>query len=158
MNFDAPYIATSFREFWRRWHITLSQWMRDYVYIPLGGNRRGPRRALVNLLLVMAASGLWHGANVTFVLWGVLHGVAAAVERGFGIARDGRAPSHLRSLLWFAVVQIVWILSMALFRAENTAQAENFLMCVPGALNSLFLKMPYCTGCLCREHRPETRV
>ena len=127
VNFDAPYIATSFREFWRRWHITLSQWMRDYVYIPLGGNRRGPRRALVNLLLVMAVSGLWHGANVTFVLWGVLHGVAAAVERGFGIARDGRAPSHLRSLLWFAVVQIVWILSMALFRAENTAQAGAIL-------------------------------
>ena len=76
VNFDAPYIAITFSEFWRRWHISLSRWLRDYLYVPLGGNRRGPRRTYVNLMIVMTLGGLWHGAANHFVLWGVLHGVS----------------------------------------------------------------------------------
>jgi D-alanyl-lipoteichoic acid acyltransferase DltB (MBOAT superfamily) len=80
-NFDRPYAATSLRDFWRRWHITLSRWLRDYVYIPLGGSRRGPRRTQLNLLVTMVLGGLWHGAAWTFVLWGAVHGGGLAAER-----------------------------------------------------------------------------
>ena len=80
-NFDSPYKSTSIIEFWRRWHISLSTWLRDYLYIPLGGNRRGPARTYLNLLLTMLLGGLWHGAAWTFVIWGALHGVGLAVNR-----------------------------------------------------------------------------
>jgi D-alanyl-lipoteichoic acid acyltransferase DltB (MBOAT superfamily) len=80
-NFDAPYTATSLQDFWRRWHMTLSRWLRDYLYIPLGGSQRGPRRAYVNLFLTMLIGGLWHGAAWTFVVWGALHGGYLAAER-----------------------------------------------------------------------------
>lgn len=80
-NFDAPYTATSLQDFWRRWHMTLSRWLRDYLYIPLGGSQRGPRRAYLNLFLTMLIGGLWHGAAWTFVVWGALHGGYLAVER-----------------------------------------------------------------------------
>jgi alginate O-acetyltransferase complex protein AlgI len=82
-NFDAPYKAASITEFWRRWHISLSTWLRDYLYIPLGGNRRGRVRTYVNLMLTMLLGGLWHGANWTFVVWGGIHGAALAIERVF---------------------------------------------------------------------------
>ncbi|MCU1356673.1 MAG: rane bound O-acyl transferase family protein [Acidimicrobiales bacterium] len=80
-NFDAPYTSATLQEFWRRWHMTLSRWLRDYLYIPLGGNQRGPRRALVNMFLTMLIGGLWHGAAWTFVVWGALHGAWLAGER-----------------------------------------------------------------------------
>jgi alginate O-acetyltransferase complex protein AlgI len=80
-NFDAPYTAVTLQDFWRRWHMTLSRWLRDYLYIPLGGNQRGPTRALVNLFLTMVIGGLWHGAAWTFVIWGALHGAWLAGER-----------------------------------------------------------------------------
>ena len=80
-NFDAPYTAVSLQDFWRRWHMTLSRWLRDYLYIPLGGSQRGPRRAYVNLFLTMLIGGLWHGAAWTFVVWGALHGGYLAAER-----------------------------------------------------------------------------
>jgi D-alanyl-lipoteichoic acid acyltransferase DltB (MBOAT superfamily) len=80
-NFDAPYTSSSLQEFWRRWHMTLSRWLRDYLYIPLGGNQRGPRRAYVNLFLTMLIGGLWHGAAWTFVAWGALHGGWLVLER-----------------------------------------------------------------------------
>lgn len=80
-NFNMPYASTSITEFWRRWHITLSQWLRDYLYIPLGGSRRGPLRTYVNLMLTMLLGGLWHGASWTFVIWGALHGVGLAVHK-----------------------------------------------------------------------------
>ena len=83
-NFDSPYRAASITDFWRRWHISLSAWLRDYLYVPLGGNRRGPRRTYVNLLLVMLLGGLWHGAAWTFVAWGAMHGALLAFERAFG--------------------------------------------------------------------------
>ncbi len=80
-NFDAPYTSSSLQEFWRRWHMTLSRWLRDYLYIPLGGNQQGPSRALINLFLTMLIGGLWHGAAWTFVVWGALHGAWLAGER-----------------------------------------------------------------------------
>src|SRR6185503_18846655 len=80
-NFRMPYLSGNITEFWRRWHMTLSNWLRDYLYIPLGGNRRGPGRTYVNLFLVMFLGGLWHGAEWKFALWGSLHGLLLALER-----------------------------------------------------------------------------
>ncbi len=91
-NFDGPYRATSLQEFWRRWHMTLSRWLRDYLYIPLGGSRRGTVRTYVNLMLTMLLGGLWHGASWTFVVWGGIHGTGLAVQRAFdGRHRSGRS-------------------------------------------------------------------
>src|SRR4030095_272273 len=80
-NFDLPYAATSIREFWRRWHISLSTWLRDYLYIPLGGNRLGSTRTYLNLIVTMLLGGLWHGAAWNFALWGLWHGASLAVQR-----------------------------------------------------------------------------
>jgi D-alanyl-lipoteichoic acid acyltransferase DltB (MBOAT superfamily) len=107
-NFDRPYAARSFREFWRRWHISLSTWFRDYVYIPLGGNRKGPVRERANILATMLLSGVWHGAGWTFLLWGAMHGalmLLESVSRGFW----QRAPAALtRPLVWVAVF-LAWV-------------------------------------------------
>jgi D-alanyl-lipoteichoic acid acyltransferase DltB (MBOAT superfamily) len=92
-NFDRPYAATSLQDFWRRWHVTLSRWLRDYVYIPLGGSRHGPRRTQLNLLVTMVLGGLWHGAAWTFVCWGALHGAGLAAERSLDRRRARRAGS-----------------------------------------------------------------
>jgi alginate O-acetyltransferase complex protein AlgI len=117
-NFDMPYISASITEFWRRWHISLSVWLRDYLYIPLGGNRKGPRRTYVNLMLVMVLGGLWHGANWTFVFWGLWHGGWLAAERALGWA-EGRTPwAHLRTL---AIVLIGWVA----FRAVDMGQTVD---------------------------------
>ncbi len=85
-NFASPYKAATLTEFWRRWHMTLSRWLRDYIYIPLGGNRRGPSRTMINLLLTMTIAGVWHGAGLVFLVWGVMHGVVLAIERATGTA------------------------------------------------------------------------
>jgi len=107
-NFDRPYAARSFREFWRRWHISLSTWFRDYVYVPLGGNRRGPIRERANVVVTMLLSGLWHGAGWTFLLWGTMHAAFVLLEsasRGFW----RRAPAALtRPLVWIAVF-LAWV-------------------------------------------------
>jgi D-alanyl-lipoteichoic acid acyltransferase DltB (MBOAT superfamily) len=125
-NFAHPYHARSITEFWRRWHISLSSWLRDYLYIPLGGNRRGPSRTYVNLLITMAIGGLWHGAAWTFVIWGVLHGVLLAVERRLGL-RDALSPPALggllRGLITFHLVCLGWVF----FRAANLADAGLIL-------------------------------
>jgi alginate O-acetyltransferase complex protein AlgI len=120
-NFDAPYTAIDPQDFWRRWHISLSTWLRDYLYIPLGGNRQGPTRTYVNLMATMLLGGLWHGANWTFVVWGGLHGVALAVTRAFSRARPEApvAPSGaaraVRIFLTFHFVCATWIF----FRADT---------------------------------------
>ena len=82
-NFNKPYISQSITEFWRRWHISLSNWLRDYLYIPLGGNRKGGRRTAINILIVMSLGGFWHGAAWTFLLWGFWHGIIMVIERFF---------------------------------------------------------------------------
>jgi alginate O-acetyltransferase complex protein AlgI len=129
-NFDSPYKADSITDFWRRWHISLSTWLRDYLYIPLGGNRRGPVRTYVNLMLVMLIGGLWHGASWNFVLWGALHGSMLAFERYQGKASAyRRLPRPLRVGITFAVVCVGWVF----FRARTLPQAWAYLACLSGA-------------------------
>ena len=122
-NFRMPYLATSVTDFWHRWHITLSTWLRDYVYIPLGGNRYGAARTLINLMLTMLLGGLWHGAQWTFVVWGGVHGIALCVERVLGIGRAGDAPrgvvAAVRIVVTFTIVTLAWVL----FRAQSFAVA-----------------------------------
>src|SRR5678809_1798573 len=88
MNFNSPYKATSIIEFWRRWHMTLSRFLRDYLYIPLGGSRNGPAHRYSNLMITMLLGGLWHGAGWTFVIWGGLHGLYLCADRARGVRRN----------------------------------------------------------------------
>lgn len=119
-NFNHPYTARSITEFWRRWHISLSSWLRDYLYIPLGGNRKGPRRTYVNLMTVMLLGGLWHGAAWTFVLWGAWHGGLLALERFLGQRQLWRPlPSALAVLRTLVLVMLGWVT----FRAADFAGA-----------------------------------
>jgi len=122
-NFRFPYAAVGFTDFWRRWHITLSSWLRDYLYIPLGGNRRGPRRTYVALMTTMLLGGLWHGANWTFVAWGGLHGLYLSVERflrvRFANYRPGPVAFVLLGLLTYTLVNLTWVF----FRAKTFAKA-----------------------------------
>ncbi|MFO0697485.1 MAG: MBOAT family O-acyltransferase [Polyangiales bacterium] len=120
-NFDMPYASSSITEFWRRWHMTLSFWLRDYLYISLGGNRRGPFRTYVNLVLTMLLGGLWHGASWNFVLWGGLHGVALALHRLKGTR--WRLPTMAATPLTFAFVSLCWIP----FRAVGLDRTLAFL-------------------------------
>lgn len=119
-NFDQPYRATTLSEFWRRWHISLSSFLRDYLYVPLGGDRCGTRRTAINLMIVMGLGGLWHGASWTFLFWGLLHGTGLVVERALGWRSTAGAPLGLRVLRGLVVFHLVcagWIL----FRAADMA-------------------------------------
>jgi len=119
-NFHSPYKAVSITDFWRRWHISLSTWLRDYLYIPLGGNRHGPVRTYINLMLTMLLGGLWHGANWTFVAWGLFHGGLLALERAAG--KQGwwaRAPVVVQRAGTFVLVMLGWVV----FRAGSMDQA-----------------------------------
>ena len=128
-NFDCPYAARGFSDFWRRWHITLSSWLRDYLYIPLGGNRRTRVRTYVNLMITMLLGGLWHGAAWHFVVWGALHGSYLALERKLRSIRGERAASAngvsalFAYLGTFLVVAITWVF----FRAEGIGDALQIL-------------------------------
>ncbi len=139
INFNAPYVATSLKNFWERWHMTLSRWLRDYLYVPLGGNRGSRARTYVNLLLVMILGGLWHGAYYTFLAWGALHGIALAVERGLGLygprpdgpqrtppGRTWRESPTVRAV-WFLVVQAVVLVAWIFFRSETFDGATAFI-------------------------------
>ena len=107
-NFNYPYVARSIREFWRRWHISLSNWFRDYLYVPLGGNRRGARRAYANLVIVFLLCGLWHGASWPFVLWGAWHGVVLVIERaGFGRLLSRAGPLGAFGLLFTPTAMVI---------------------------------------------------
>ncbi|HHH27236.1 MAG TPA: MBOAT family protein [Polyangiaceae bacterium] len=119
INFDAPYRAASLREFWRRWHITLSQWLRDYLYISLGGSRGGRWRTYRNLFLTMLLGGLWHGAAYDFVIWGAFHGAGLAAERILRRNTGVKLPPWLGVLATFHVVCALWVF----FRAETFAGA-----------------------------------
>ncbi len=135
-NFNYPYIARSVREFWRRWHITLSEWFRDYLYIPLGGNRGGSYRTYSNLLVVFLLCGLWHGAGWTFIVWGLWHGLFLAFERtksGLRLSRLGIL-SHLYTCL-------VFVLGWVFFRSADMAQAVNYLKAMFG-LNGKTVAQP----------------
>ena len=145
-NFRFPYAAIGFTDFWRRWHITLSAWLRDYLYIPLGGNRKGNVRTYVNLMITMLFGGLWHGANWTFVVWGGLHGFYLWVEKFFRdmFSKKAGAPENLAepkpvantsmgfiyALLTFFLVNVTWVF----FRAGTFNQAWTILGCMFGII------------------------
>ncbi len=119
INFNFPYLATSITEFWRRWHISLSSWLRDYLYIPLGGNRKGSGRTYINLCIVMFLGGLWHGAAWKYLLWGALHGVFLALERLLGGKSKQR--TKLRAVLgWFYTFHVVTLLWLTFLMPDIT--------------------------------------
>ncbi|MEM1428335.1 MAG: MBOAT family protein [Pseudomonadota bacterium] len=168
-NFDAPYTARSITEFWRRWHISLSRWLRDYLYVPLGGNRGGAPRTYRNLILTMGLGGLWHGANWTFLLWGLWHGGLMALERALGAKH--RPTVWPRALAWpltMVLVMIGWVM----FRAETVGHAfavyggmagrnqwamrpEMLTLTKPSELTFLMLGLVLCAAPLMR--RPPSR-
>lgn len=127
LNFNSPYKATSLTDFWHRWHISLSSWLRDYLYIPLGGNRKGNLRTYLNLMVTMLLGGLWHGAHLKFMVWGGIHGVGLALEKAFSSLKKNSPPnlfvSLLKGVLAFHVVCFAWIF----FRASDLATASSML-------------------------------
>ena len=134
-NFNHPYRASSFKDFWRRWHISLSTWFRDYVFIPLGGSRRSFSRTQINILIVFTISGLWHGANYNFILWGILHGIMLCFENTFNnFIKNYRA-------IWRIVTQLLIILLWIFFRSEGPLQAvfiiSKILLPTTGGVNIL---------------------
>src|SRR6185437_7669899 len=131
LNFSSPYKSASIIEFWRRWHMTLSRFLRDYLYVPLGGNRHGETRRYFNLLLTMLLGGLWHGAGRTFILWGMLHGaylIANHLWRAATGGREIRAMRLLGRVLTFVAVVIGWVI----FRAPNLSTAATMLASMAG--------------------------
>jgi alginate O-acetyltransferase complex protein AlgI len=128
-NFNLPYISQSIKEFWRRWHISLSTWFRDYLYIPLGGNQLSEAKTYRNLVLVFFLCGLWHGASWTFLAWGIYHGLFLVLERGKIGALIGKMWKPLRHIYALLVVMIGWVF----FRSETFAQAFNFIEVLFGA-------------------------
>ena len=130
-NFDRPYTAVSLRDFWRRWHMTLSRWLRDYLYIPLGGSRHGEVRTAVNIMITMLLGGLWHGAGWTFVVWGAFHGIGQVIgrwrqrrARALGIVeRTSRWVVARKQLVTFNLVCLGWVF----FRADSIRSAFEIL-------------------------------
>ncbi len=139
VNFRQPYLATSLQDFWRRWHISLSTWLRDYLYIPLGGSRFGERKTYRNLMLTMLIGGFWHGANWTFIIWGGIHGIGLAIERmlrkllSFPVAKDNtpektraslfHARAWIRRIVIFHLVCLAWVF----FRAQSVGAVSRML-------------------------------
>lgn len=148
-NFRTPYLAHSLRNFWGRWHISLSTWFRDYLYIPLGGNRTSQLRWAANMLFVFAVSGLWHGAKWTYVIWGAIHGMCVLVEfactKNLRVLKQGKSTGLKRTTLLtiqivvtFHVVLIAWIF----FRAESLSDAWYVLSSIPHANPTLSFDLP----------------
>jgi D-alanyl-lipoteichoic acid acyltransferase DltB (MBOAT superfamily) len=159
-NFEEPYLSRNPAEFWRRWHITLSSWLRDYLYIPLGGNRRGAARTYANLMLTMLLGGLWHGAGFRFLVWGGLHGTLLCAHRAF---TRGKAASHaaLRwrdlpsMLLLFHAVCLLWVF----FRAASFADAALYLRTLAtGNYAAPWPALQLATVLLCAALHPLERV
>ena len=131
-NFDYPYISSSVTEFWRRWHISLSSWFRAYVYIPLGGNRRGVPRQIFNLFVVWALTGMWHGANWTFIVWGLYYGALLIVEKFVLKKALEKVPRVFRHIVTLFLVLIGWVL----FRSETLGGAWTYICSMFGASGS----------------------
>ncbi|MCR4791738.1 MAG: MBOAT family protein [Lachnospiraceae bacterium] len=123
-NFNIPYASSSVREFWRRWHISLSSWFRDYVYIPLGGSRKSKAATYRNIFIVFLLTGIWHGANQTFLIWGLVYGVLLILERAFlGKLLESSPLKYISRLTTFTVVTILWVI----FRADDISLAFSFI-------------------------------
>jgi alginate O-acetyltransferase complex protein AlgI len=136
-NFNSPYRATGFRDFWRRWHMTLSRFLRDYLYIPLGGNRKGRVRTYVNLMLTMTIGGLWHGASWNFVLWGGFHGAGLGAEHKLN-GRLGWLPGWFR---WFCVFNAV-VFGWILFRTQDLTLFGDFMTAMVTAGDATLFSVP----------------
>ena len=137
-NFDTPYISQSFTEFWRRWHISLSTWIRDYLYIPLGGNRHGEARLYANLWICFLVSGLWHGANWTFLLWGAFHGTMLVLERLFLLDVQRRLPRLVNIAVTLVLVMLGWVL----FRAQSIGEAGQYFAALAGLSDGKPIALP----------------
>ena len=122
MNFNSPYKALTVTEFWKRWHMTLTRFLKTYLYFPLGGNRKGIVRTYINLFIVFLMSGLWHGANYTFIIWGIMHGIVMVIERIFKEKHSKISPV-LSWLITFTFINISWVV----FRADTINDAILFL-------------------------------
>ena len=124
-NFKSPYFSISIKEFWSRWHISLSTWFRDYVYIPLGGNRVSKGRGYLNLMVTFLVSGLWHGANYTYIVWGGIHGLFQIIEKMFGIEKKqkGKLMKLLSWIIVFGFCNFAWIF----FRASSMREAMEVI-------------------------------
>lgn len=125
-NFNAPYKSSTITEVWKRWHISLSTWLKDYLYIPLGGNQKGKKRTYINLLLTMLLGGLWHGAAWNFVIWGGIHGSALAVERFFNIPQWVKK-SKLRQFLGALITFHIWTFSLLFFRSQSVQHGLDMI-------------------------------
>ena len=127
-NFKHPYIATSLTEFWRRWHISLSSWFRDYVYIPLGGSRRGEARTYINLMIVWLLTGIWHGANYTFVVWGLLYGILLMIEKVICAHKAIRKQSLIQRIAGHFYTMILVTLAWVIFRSDSINDAVIYIL------------------------------
>lgn len=129
-NFKEPLLSKSITEFWRRWHISLSTWFKDYLYIPLGGNRRGSFRKCLNLLIVFLVSGLWHGAELSFVFWGLIHGIFNVIENIFGINKNSKRKNIFIDTIRRVLTFIIVVFAFIYFRAENIQQGNEFILSI----------------------------
>lgn len=139
-NFNYPYISKSITEFWRRWHMSLSSWFRDYVYIPLGGNRYGNRRKIFNLLVVWSLTGIWHGANYTFWLWGLLYFCFLIIEKSINVDfLERKYMGYVKNIMSHIYTLLIVVLLWVIFRADTVDQALTYIHCmfIP-AENSLY--------------------
>tara|TARA_Y100000817_G_C16778302_1_gene509361 strand:- start:216 stop:1085 length:870 start_codon:yes stop_codon:yes gene_type:complete len=141
-NFNYPYISRTIQEFWRRWHISLSNWFRDYVYIPLGGNRKGPARTYLNLVIIFLLCGFWHGASWNFLVWGLIHGTFLAAERAIPDKSFAWMPRTLARLLGHTYVLFIVMIAWVFFRADTLPQALEYLAVMFGGLGSDQVRMP----------------
>jgi len=143
-NFNQPYCACSLKEFWQRWHISLSSWLREYLYIPLGGNRKGRLWTYLNLLITMTLGGIWHGAGWAFLTWGLLHGLALAIEKGWQELRGGKGglPNFVSGPLVFLFVCFTWIF----FRSPDFSTAKEVLIALTVWSQPVQVVTPYLAG------------
>ena len=124
-NFKYPYVAVGIRDFWRRWHMSLTGWFREYLYIPLGGNRKGKARQILNSMIVFTCTGIWHGANLTFLVWGFLHGVLISVETLIE-KKDKKTPKPLVPIRWLFTMFAV-VLGFVIFRADTLIYGAEYI-------------------------------
>lgn len=136
-NFNRPYFASSVTQFWKRWNISLTKWLTSYIYIPLGGSRKGKFRTYVNILITFLVSGIWHGANYTFILWGIIHGVAQSIEKFFNLNTTPRNKiiRFLRIIITFIIVSMAWIY----FRMPTIKAGSEVLAKIFTSIGSIFI-------------------